>query len=307
MGREPVTTLPSFEELARRADAARARRPLVVAGAADAGVLAAVRAACDRGWVEPILVGREAAVRSAAGALGTGIEDMRIVDASEPAGAAVSTARACPDSILMKGQIATPALMRAILAAEGGLRSGKPIAQVVLMEVARDGRRFLMTDTGVIIRPELETRIELVHHVVAVSRALGHASPRVALMAASESATAGMPDTLEAAEIARRFGAGGPLEMGVAVGGPLSFDLAYAAGAAATKGVGGPVAGAADAMVFPDLVSANLTVKAIMYTADCAFGGVLVGATRPVAFMSRADTIETRLRSMALALALVSR
>ena len=55
------------------------------------------------------------------------------------------------------------------------------------------------------------------------------------------------------------------------------------------SGSRGEVVGAADIMVFPDLLSANLTVKAIMYTADCRFGGVLRGTTAPVVFMSRAD------------------
>jgi phosphotransacetylase len=55
-------------------------------------------------------------------------------------------------------------------------------------------------------------------------------------------------------------------------------------------------------MLFPDLTAANLTVKAIMYTADCRYGGVLCGTAAPVVFMSRADTAPTRLRSLALAL-----
>ena len=65
--------------------------------------------------------------------------------------------------------------------------------------------------------------------------------------------------------------------------------------------------GAADVMVFPNLTAANLTVKAIMYTADCAFGGVLCGAACPVVFMSRADSTATRLRSLALALHLLAK
>jgi phosphotransacetylase len=55
-------------------------------------------------------------------------------------------------------------------------------------------------------------------------------------------------------------------------------------------------------MIFPNLLAANLTVKAIMYTALCRFGGVLCGAACPVVFMSRADTTNTRLNSLALAL-----
>jgi phosphotransacetylase len=60
-------------------------------------------------------------------------------------------------------------------------------------------------------------------------------------------------------------------------------------------------------MVFPDLLSANLTVKAIMYTADCRFGGVLRGTLVPVVFMSRADSVATRLNSLALSLRILER
>jgi phosphotransacetylase len=113
-----------------------------------------------------------------------------------------------------------------------------------------------------------------------------------------------MPETLDAAELQRRGEAGAfPNSL---VQGPLSFDLAYAAEAAGKKRVGGPVSGAADVLLFPDLTSANLTVKAIMYTADCRFGGVLCGAACPVLFMSRADTTATRLCSLALGLRLAA-
>ena len=112
-----------------------------------------------------------------------------------------------------------------------------------------------------------------------------------------------MPETLDASELQRRGEQG---EFGEAfVQGPLSFDLAYAIDAAAKKHITGTVTGAADALVFPNLVSANLTVKAIMYTAHCRFGGVLKGAGCPVVFMSRADSVETRLNSLALAIAMV--
>jgi phosphate butyryltransferase len=112
-----------------------------------------------------------------------------------------------------------------------------------------------------------------------------------------------MPETVDAAEIQRR-NLGGEFA-GAFVEGPLSFDLAYSNDAGGKKRVEGEVVGRADAMVFPDLLSANLTVKAIMYTAAVQFGGVLRGTTAPVAFMSRADTTATRLNSLALALAIL--
>jgi phosphotransacetylase len=199
----------------------------------------------------------------------------------------------------MKGQIPTPQLLHAMLQPDSGLRTDRVICQVVLLEL-RDGRRLLLADTGICIQPTLEQKADILRSAADVARALGADRPRIAVMAASESVTEAMPETLDAAELQRWCEAG---KLGdCLVQGPLSFDLAFAADAAAKKRLGGAVAGAADVLLFPNLLSANLTVKAIMYTADCRFGGVLCGAACPVVFMSRADSTATRLQSLALAL-----
>ena len=201
---------------------------------------------------------------------------------------------------LMKGQIATPALMEAVLDPAIGLRTGRVVCQVVLMEIPRDDRRFLLADTGICVTPSLKTRIDILLGAVEVAHALGTSKPKVALMAATETVKDSMPETVEAAELTRRNQQG---EFGdCSIAGPLSFDLAYAAEAGARKRIEGAVVGAADVMIFPNLLSANLTVKAIMYTADCRFGGVLKGTSAPVVFMSRADDVATRLNSLAMTL-----
>ncbi len=205
----------------------------------------------------------------------------------------------------MKGRIATPALMAAVLDPEAGLRTGQTICQVVLMEIPRDDRRFLLADTGVSVKPDLRKRIEILRGAVDVAHALGSARPKVALMAATEVVKLDMPETVEADELTRRNRQGEFNDC--VIEGPLSFDLAYAVDAGARKRVEGSVVGAADVMIFPNLLSANFTVKAIMYTADCRFGGVLMGTTVPVVFMSRADNVDTRLRSLALTLRIIDR
>lgn len=296
-------SLHGFDRLYADADAAAPRVPVAAMGADDPTVLEALRAAADRGWVEPIAVGAEAAVRGAAEAAGVDLAGFRFVDAAgdDVAPAAVAEVTRGRARLLMKGRIATPALMRAVLDPDRGLRTGRVIGQFVLMEIPRDARRFLLTDTGITVRPTLEQKADLLRSAAAVARALGADRPKVALMAATESVNPAMPETAEAAALADRHRAG---EFpGCDVQGPLSFDLAYAATAGDRKRVGGAVVGAADVMVFPDLLSANLTVKAVMYTADCRFGGVLRGTSAPVVFMSRADTTATRLNSLAYALA----
>jgi len=298
--------LPRFEELHRDADAQGTPVPVAVAGGEDRTGLESLRSAADRGWLAPIVAGPEAGVRRLAELAGIGLAGFRLVDAAEgeaQATAAVAEIREGRARMLVKGQIATPALMQAVLDPEHGIRSGRVVCQVVLMEILGQSRRFLLADTGVCIKPKAATKADIVRLAVEVARALGVDRPRVAIMAASESVNASMPETVDAAELTRRGLAG---EFGDArVQGPLSFDLAYSADAGGKKHVEGAVVGEADAMVFPDLLSANLTVKAIMYTADCRFGGVLRGTTAPVAFMSRADAVATRLNSLALALAIL--
>jgi len=286
--------LNSFEQLYQFADAAPEPVGIAVAGGADSTVLEALRTARDRGWVLPSVVGKETEIR----ALGLDVRGFTLIDSADPAPTAVALVRNGQAKFLMKGQIATPALLKAVLDPALGLRTGRIICQVVLMEIGE--RRFLLADTGICIQPTLEQKIDIMTSAMDMARALGVECPRVAVMAATETVTDSMPETVDAAELQRRSQAG---EFpGCTVRGPLSFDLAYDAAAAVKKKLADPDHAIADIMLFPNLLVANLTVKAIMYTADCRFGGILCGAACPVVFMSRADTTATRLNSLALAL-----
>ncbi|HET6426291.1 MAG TPA: phosphate acyltransferase [Planctomycetaceae bacterium] len=299
-------SLLSFDTLFRAADQRLAPVPVVAAGGADRTVLEALSQSAHRGWVKPLLTGSQAEVAVLAHELNIDLAPFEVIDTDDPAGAAVAAVKSGRAKLLMKGQIATPALMKAVLSRETGLRTDRVIGQVVLMEIPRDQRRFLLTDTGITIQPTLAQKIDLLKSLAEVARALwdgpvdGDNVPHIAVMSATEKPTEAMPDTLEAAELQTHA-----LEYGLgpcAVQGPLSFDLAYAADAGEKKRIAGSVVGAADAMLFPNLNAANLTVKALMYAADSRFGGLLVGTSAPVVFMSRADTTSTRLHSLAFTL-----
>jgi phosphotransacetylase len=294
--------IEGFERLFASADARGQPATIAVAGGDDPTVLDAMRIAADRRWVQPIIVGPESRVRSIAATARIDLDGFELHDAHGPemASKAVGLVHSGSAQALMKGQIATPDLMKAVLNPTNGLRTGRVICQVVLMEIPRDNRRFLMADTGICVQPTLDDRVDILGSMVEVARALGTPKPRVALMAATETVKPSMPETVEAAELTRR-GRLGEFD-DCLIEGPLSFDLAYAADAGGKKLVENQVVGAADIMLFPNLLGANLTVKAIMYTADCEFGGVLRGTSAPVVFMSRADSTETRLRSLALTL-----
>ena len=298
--------LNGFDELHAAADSAKPRVSVAVAGAADPTVLMALSEAHARGWVEPILVGAADEIRATAAAVGVDIASFEIVDTVAPAVAAVDEIRAGRARLLMKGNIATPDLMHALLANNSGLRVGRTVCQIVLMEIVDQNRRFLLADTGITIQPTLAQKSEILESLIAVARALGANHPqRGRFSGRAKKTTPAMSDTLESAELARRNAAG--QFAGAVVEGPLSFDLAYSGRRQSEKKrIAGEVVGAADALLFPNLVAANLTVKAMMYTSRSRFGGVLCGLTAPVAFMSRGDRVETRLNSLALALKLSS-
>lgn len=297
--------LVGFDQLYQEADTRAERVPVAVVGGADRTVLEAVRWAADCDWISPLLCGRGEDIERVAGNHSIALGGLRVVDTPEPAATAVALVRSGQAQMLMKGHVSTPALMRAVLDTDSRLRTGRVICQVVLMEICRDDRRLLLADTGICVQPSLEQKLDILQSTVGVAQRLGVAEPGVAVMAASESVTESMPETRDAWELQRRSQARELL--GCTVQGPLSFDLAYAADAAEKKRVVGPVTGAADVMLFPNLVSANLTVKAMMYTADCRYGGILCGAACPVVFMSRADSTATRLNSLALAITGVCR
>src|SRR5262245_10277561 len=110
--------LLGFDDLYAAADAARPRLTVAAAGAADSTVLTALARACERGWVEPVLVGEASAIRKTAAAAGAEVGGFRIVDAADAAQAAVAEVRSGRARLLMKGQVDTPTLVRAVLNSE---------------------------------------------------------------------------------------------------------------------------------------------------------------------------------------------
>ena len=188
--------LDGFDSLYRDADARTEPVSVAVAGGDDPTVLEAMRIACDSGWIRPIVVGPEPRSSDAESTRSLGrLHDPARRRRGDGAVAKVRSGRA---RAVMKGQIATPALMKAVLDHTGGLRSGRVICQVVLMEIPRDDRRFLLADTGICVQPNLDERIDILRKPIEVADALGAEKPKVALMAATETVKPSMPETVEA-------------------------------------------------------------------------------------------------------------
>jgi phosphotransacetylase len=294
-----------FETLSQLVDLASEQGPVrvAVAGAADPATAATLREAHARGLVEPWLVGDRPSVSAACEEAGWTIEENWLVDADGEAGAAaqaVELAREGEADVLMKGHVHTDALMRAALDGDRGLRlPDRRVSHVFLVEANRRSGLFGITDAAINIAPDLNAKAEILRNAVGLFHLLGLDRPNVAVLSAVETVNADIASTLDAACLALMARRG--QIAGAEVDGPLAFDNAISAEAAERKGIRSTVAGNADLLLAPDLVSGNILAKTLEHLAGAVAAGIALGLRTPAALSSRADPPQARLASLALA------
>lgn len=272
----------------------------------DAVSLQGAIEAAREGLIVPVLVGPEAKIRKAAGQASLdlgGIELVPTEHSHAAAEAAVALARAGKVGALMKGALHTDELMRAVVVKDTGLRTGRRISHVFAMDVPSYPRPLFITDAAINIYPTLEDKRDIVQNAIDLARALGIATPRVAILSALETVYPKIASTVEAAALCK-MAERGQISGGI-VDGPMAFDLAVSDAAARTKGFVSPVAGQADILVVPDLEAGNMLAKQLEYLADAQVAGIVLGARVPIMLTSRADGALARLASCALAALLV--
>ena len=273
-----------------------------VAHPCEATALAGALDAARLGLIRPILVGPAAKIRAVAAAEGLSLGDARIVDVPHShaaAARAVELVRTGEAELLMKGSLHTDELMAAVVAKDGGLRTGRRISHVFLMDVPTYPKVLIVTDGAINIAPTLEDKVDIVQNAIDLAHALGVARPKVAILAAVETVTSKMPATIDAAclcKMAERGQiTGGMLE------GPLAFDNAINREAALTKGITSEVAGDPDILLAPDLESGNILAKQLTFLAKADSAGLVLGARVPIILTSRADSVRARTASCGVA------
>jgi phosphate acetyltransferase len=262
--------------------------------------------AARRGLIEPVLVGPEDKIRSVAQAEGADLDTCRIITTAhshESAARAVELARAGEVEALMKGSLHTDELMGAVVPAATGLRTGRRISHVFVMDVPTYPRTLLVTDAAINIAPGLKEKVDIAQNAIDLAHVLGVAEPKVAILAAVEMVNPEMPSTLEAAALCKMADRG--QITGGLLDGPLAFDNAISLQAAKTKKIDSSVAGQADILLVPDLEAGNILAKQLVYLVGAEGAGIVMGTRVPIVLTSRADSIRTRLASTAV-LALVA-
>jgi phosphate butyryltransferase len=281
---------------------------LSVAVAEDREVLSAVKEAKDLNIIEPILVGNKEKIEEISYEIGFDLENIEIIDekdgqlAARKATEQVSSGKA---HILMKGLIDTSIIMKQVLDKDIGLRTGNIISHVAVFDVDTYHKLLFVTDAAMNISPDLNQKKEIILNAVSLAHSMGIDNPKVAVIAAKEKVSTKMEATIHAKELAE-MNRNGEIK-GCIVDGPFALDNAISKKAAETKGVKSEVAGDADILLVPYIEAGNVLYKSLTYFAKSKNAGIILGAKAPIVLTSRADSEETKLYSIVLAVLLSSK
>lgn len=276
---------------------------LAVVAAGQGLVLDGLQQAKTLGLVDPCLIGDAKEIADLAKQHGWDPSTACISAVggdTEAATTAAQLARERRVDAIMKGHVHTDVLMRALLHETNGLRvPGRRASHVFVVEASSYPKLLFITDAAINIVPDLNAKAQILQNAAEITHVIGIETPRAAVLSAVETINPAIASTLDAAALtlmARR----GQIT-GVLVDGPLAFDNAISAAAAKEKGIVSEVAGDADIILVPDLVSGNILVKNLQYLAGATLAGVVVGLAAPVILTSRADPVAARVASIALA------
>jgi len=293
-----------FRELLSLADGMAPMRCAVV-HPCDAGSLAGALDATRHGLMIPLLIGPKERIEAVAREAELDLAGCQILHVPHSHAAAERAAELAANGqvdAIMKGSLHTDELIAAVLQRKE-LRTGRRMSHLFRFDVPLYSKPLLITDAALNIRPNLGEKVDIVQNAIDFARILGVRQPRVAILSAVETVNPNIPSTLDAAALCKMADRG-QIKGGV-LDGPLAFDNAISAQAAAIKHIVSPVSGQADILMVPDLESGNMLAKQLEYLAGATGSGIVLGARVPIALTSRADGPQSRVASALLALLIV--
>jgi phosphotransacetylase len=291
-----------YERLLERC-AAFAPIPTAVAHPCEETALAGALEAGQKRLITPILVGPIAKIEAIAKKAGIDLGSTQIVDAPDSQGSAakaVELVREGRAELLMKGSLHSDELLAAVVARESGLRTGRRVSHVFIMDIPTYYKVLIITDAAINISPTLEDKADICQNAIDLALSLGLESPKVAILAAVETVTSKMPSTIDAAALCK-MAERGQITGGL-LDGPLAFDNAISKRAAEIKGIHSAVSGSPDILLVPDLEAGNMLAKQLSLLANAESAGLVLGARVPIILTSRSDSVRARIASCAVAM-----
>ncbi|HBI92082.1 MAG: bifunctional enoyl-CoA hydratase/phosphate acetyltransferase [Terrisporobacter othiniensis] len=274
---------------------------LSVAAAHDEEVLLAIQSAVEKDIIVPILIGEENKIREISKEIKFDLNGIKIIQKDtieECAEAAVKLVSSKEADFVMKGLLDTSVILKAVLNKEWGLRTDSLLSHVMVYEIPAYDKLLVTTDGGMNIAPDYDQKVKILKNAIEATKPLGLEEIKVACLAAKEKVNPKMPATVDAKAL-QEAGERGEFGEGVIVEGPLAFDLAVSKEAAKIKGFESRVAGKTDIMLMPTIEVGNGIGKTLTYFAGGKSAGIIMGAKAPIVLVSRADSHESKLYSIA--------
>jgi phosphate acetyltransferase len=302
-----VQHLRRHEKYERLIAATKGLQPLATAVAhpCDDTSLRGALEAAEAGMITPILVGPKERVHAVAASADLAINDFEIIDVPHSQAAAekaVEIVRTGKAELLMKGSLHSDEILGAVTKRDTGLRTGRRISHVFVMDVPTHRETLFITDAAVNIAPDLQAKRDIVQNAIDLYAGLGFGTPKVAILSAVETVNPDIPSTIDAAALCKMADRG--QITGGELDGPLAFDNAISPEAAHIKGIKSPVAGRAQILVVPDLEAGNMLAKNLSFLSNADAAGIVLGARVPIILTSRADNVRARTASCAVAMLL---
>lgn len=292
-------TLTSLITRAKRKD----KQIIAVANGADKDILMAVKLALELDLCNFILFGDIHDIYRLADTLDLDLTGYDVVVKHETeriAEAAIEAIHLGEATILMKGNISTKSLLRAVLAKDSGLRKQHLLSHIAIFEIPGRERFVFLTDAAINIAPTLEEKIGIVKNAVQMAKALEIKFPKIAIIAPVDVIDEAIPSTFDAAKLTEMQKNGEIKDC--LIDGPISFDNAISPQSAQVKGINSNISGIADILMVPTIEVGNALYKSFIFFAHAKVAAVVCGAKVPIALASRADSPESKLYSLALAI-----
>ncbi len=293
-----IKTLNELDSLVERSSN---RKRIALAVSQDSYSLNAIHRAYTNGIVDPVFIGDKAETIKIAELLGLNFYGAMFIDEKDETKAVEIAVRMVNEGradILMKGKVATPVLLKAVLNKKWGLRAGRLLSHLSIFEVDNYHKLFGVTDVAMNIAPSLKDKIEIVHNSVDFFHKIGVEIPKVAVLGAIEMVNENMQATLDAALLSK-MNQRDQINNCI-IDGPLAFDNAVSSESAKNKGIVSEVAGDTDILLMPDIEVGNVLYKSLVWFANAKVASIVLGASAPIVLTSRSDSEQSKYDSIVI-------
>ena len=294
--------MKNFNELISNLKGGGSIKRVAVVAADDEHTLEAVIRAQKEGLVSPVLIGDKAAIEAALESIEAADAAVDIVE-TESNEASAQTAAALINEgkadFIMKGNLETSVLMKAVVKKENNLRTGRIMSHLAFLEIPTYHKLVALSDVAMLTYPDLDQKKQMIENAVTALVKMGMKTPKVAVLSASEDVNPKLPESADAKAL-KDMNIEGTINDCV-IEGPISYDLAMDPEASAIKGYVSPVAGDADLLIMPNLTAGNIFMKGLSVSGGAKAAGIIVGAKVPIVLTSRASSIDDKLMSLVIA------